>query len=213
MTCKFSILWRSILFILYNEVWLDFQISVLQLGVAILGHFSGLLYFLFRSLNFSFSMLTKKRLFAMEASYLLPIGFPRSFTVYFCLISLRTRFLPSSSASLALLLHNSLISYQCNFDHHASQIPQIASDSSKLRHFCHMALCMKSNLSHLLVFYFLGIQLTFWPFVLPVVVVSTLLTYWLWWSWLLWVLNWHSGPFCSSFIRFGTLTFPLCYGT
>ena len=73
---------------------------------------------------------------------------------------------------------------------------------------------MKNDQSHLLTFSFLGIQLTFWPIVLPVIVVSTLLD----------VLA-LDGPgccelstdvldyFCSSFIRFGKLTFPLCYGT
>ena len=36
---------------------------------------------------------------------------------------------------------------------------------------------MKSDLNHLLAFSFLGTQLTFWSFVLPFVVVNTLLTY------------------------------------
>ena len=36
---------------------------------------------------------------------------------------------------------------------------------------------MKSDLSHLLAFSFLGTQLTFWPFVLPVDVVDALLTH------------------------------------
>ena len=115
----------------------------------------------------------------MEASFLYRVAFPtRSLTIYSYLISSRTGFSAFFFAlglSLVLQLHISLISSSMQFWSLCITIPQIAS----LHHFRHMVLWMKNDLSCLLVFSFLGTQLTFWPFVLPVVVVSTLPTYWL----------------------------------